>query len=242
MSSKWIDYTDEDQPLRGYWVEPHSPGRRATVIVVHTFRGLTASIQGRAVRLAEAGYAVFALDVFGPDVRPADHGTALATIKPFQQDRALFRRRLAAGFEVARAQPGCDPRRVAAIGYCFGGSAVLEMARAGLPLVGVVSLHGELATPMKAERGVISAKVLALHGDADVVVEQEQVLAFQDEMRAADADWELVTYAGAKHSFTGEGSGPDSDPTAAFDAQAETRSWARQMHFLAEVLQAEGAK
>jgi dienelactone hydrolase len=236
MRERWIDYKDADQSLKGYWVEPDTQRRRPTVVVVHAFRGLTASIQGRAARLAAAGYAAFALDVFGPGVRPADHDTALATIKPFQQDREMFRQRLASGFEVARAQEGCDPDRMAAIGYCFGGMAVLEMARAGLPLAGVVSLHGELETPLRAQPGAIRAKILALHGDADVIVKQEVVHAFQDELREAGADWEFTTYSGAKHSFTGEGMGADSDPTAEFCAQAETRSWERQMLFLAEVI------
>lgn len=236
MRDRWIDYADEGVALRGYWVQPDVDGRLPTVVVVHTFRGITGSIEERARRLAEAGYAAFALDVFGPEVRPADHMTGLETIKPFRQDRAMFRRRLRAGLDVARRQPGCEPDRVAAIGYCFGGSGVLEMARAGMPLRGVVSLHGELASDRPVRSGDVVAKILALHGDADPIVKAADVSAFQGEMRDAEADWEFVSYSGAKHSFTGEGIGTDADPNAAFHPQAEARSWARQAAFLQEVL------
>jgi len=236
VQTRWIDYTDGDLALRGYWAQPEGDGRFPTVVVVHTFRGLTPSIQGRVARLADAGFAAFALDVFGPGVLPADHDTALATIKPFQSDRPMFRRRLTAGLQAALAQPGCDGARVAATGYCFGGSGVLEMARAGLELRGVVTLHGEFATSLPAEPYQVRAKLLALHGDADVVVQRDAVDAFQDELRRAQVDWEFVSYSGAMHSFTGEGIGADSDPAAKFDAQAEIRAWARQGDFLREVL------
>lgn len=236
MRDRWIDYADEGVALRGYWVQPDVDGRMPTVVVVHTFRGITGSIEERARRLAEAGYAAFALDVFGPGVRPADHMTGLETIKPFRQDRAMFRRRLRAGLDAARRQPGCEPDRVAAIGYCFGGSGALEMARAGMPLRGVVSLHGELTSDMPVRSGDVVAKILALHGDADPIVKAADVSAFQGEMRDAGADWEFVSYSGAKHSFTGEGIGTDADPNAAFHPQAEARSWMRQAAFLQEVL------
>lgn len=236
MLTRWIDYADGDLALKAYWAAPEGDGPFPTVIVVHTFRGLTASIQGRVARLAESGFAACAIDVFGPGIRPADQAAALATIKPFQSDRPMFRRRLTAGFEAALAQPECDSGRVAAIGYCFGGSGVLEMARAGLSLLGVVSLHGEFATSLPAEPGAVRAKVLALHGAGDIIVKRDAVDAFQDELRRAGVDWEFVSYANAMHSFTGEGIGADADPTAKFDAQAETRSWARQSDFLREVL------
>lgn len=236
LQDAWIDYADAEAPLRGYWVQPNSVEKLPTVVVVHTFRGITKSIERRARRLAEEGYAVFALDVFGPDIRPADHLAGLETIKPFRENRAMFRKRLRAGLDVAREQLSSDRNRMAAIGYCFGGSGVLEMARAGMPLRGVVSLHGELGSDQPAERGVTVAKVLALHGDADPIVKANDVAAFQEEMREALVDWEFVSYAGAKHSFTGEGLGSDSDPNAAFAPQAEARSWARQNDFLQEVL------
>jgi dienelactone hydrolase len=236
MQSRWIDYVDGQLKLKAYWAAPEGSGTFPTVIVVHTFRGLTPSIQGRAARLAENGYAACAIDIFGPGIRPVDQATALATIKPFQSDRPMFRQRLKAGFEATLLQPECDRQRVAAIGYCFGGSGVLEMARSGLDLRGVVSLHGEFATSMPAQPGAVRAKVLALHGAGDIIVKRDAVDAFQDELRRANVDWEFVSYANAMHSFTGEGIGTDADPTAKFDAQAETRSWKRQGDFLREVL------
>lgn len=239
MSGCWIDYSDQSVPLRG-WLSTPAGGSGPGVVVVHTFRGLQDRIRHRADRLATMGYVAFALDVFGMDadgapVLPATHDAGLGVIKPFTADRAMFRRRLRAGLDALLAQPACTGR-AAAIGYCFGGAGVLEMARDGQPLAGVVSLHGELSTALPALPGAVGAKVLVLHGDADPVVTPAALSQFMDEMRAAGADWEIDMYAGAEHSFTGEGLGPDPDPTAEYNAQAETRSWARQADFLAEVL------
>ncbi len=234
-----IDYADGDTPLRGYLARPAS-GRGPGVVLVHTFRGLTGSIRARADRLAALGYAAFALDVFGtgPDgnpIMPATHDEGLQVISRYRQDPPMFRRRLRAGLNALWAQPACAGP-IAAAGYCFGGAAVLEMARAGLPLAGVAALHGELGTALPAAPGVVAAKVLVMHGDADPVVRPAALAGFMDEMREAGVDFEVDIYSGAKHSFTGEGLGPDPDLAAAFDAQAKARSWARMAAFLAETL------
>ena len=239
MTGRWIDYSDGPTALRGWLCSP-ATGAGPGVIIVHTFRGLEDRIRVRAERLAGLGYTAFALDVFGFDadgqpVRPKYHDVGLQTIKPFRTDRPMFRRRLRAVLDVLLDQPECSGT-AAAIGYCFGGAGVLEMARDGQPLAGVVSLHGELETSMPASAEGIAGKVLVLHGDADPVVKPPTLLAFLAEMRAAKADFEVDIYAGAKHSFTGEGLGADPDPSAAYSPQAEARSWARQKLFLEEVL------
>lgn len=231
-----IAYADGMQPLEGYFAPPRDRSQAPGVLIVHTFLGLNDRIKQRANRLAELGYAAFALDVFGPGVHPTSPSEGLAAIKPFRSDRQFFRQRLKAGLEVLQNQPECDANRIAAIGYCFGGCAVLELARSGAPLRGVVSFHGELDSPLPALFGAIQAKVLVLHGDADSVVPFEQIIQFRDEMRSAGANWEIVIYSDAKHSFTGEGAMGDVTPEAGLNPQAEARSWQAMLNFFEEVL------
>ena len=232
-----IAYLDEAQPLEGYFVPPHEREQAPGVLLVHTWLGLDEGVKRRAERVAELGYTAFALDVFGPKVHPTPPVESAAVIKPFIENRQLFRQRLEAGLKVLQKQPECDASKVAAIGYCFGGCGVLEMARAGFALKGVVSLHGELATPLPAQPSNIKPKILVLHGDADPRVSQDQVIHFLNEMRQAGSNWEFTAYSGAKHSFTGEGIGGKDDPAAAFNPQAEARSWRAMANFLEEVFQ-----
>ena len=126
-------------------------------------------------------------------------------VGPFLNDRLRFRARIGAGLQAFQQRPECDRARIAAVGYCIGGCGVLELARAGAPLRGVVSLHGLLAGPLPAQRNTILPKILVLHGDADPLAPFEQLAAFRDEMRSAGANWELDIYGDARHSFTGEG-------------------------------------
>lgn len=239
-----IAYADGAQPLEGYFAPPRdratadlSVGAQAPgVLIVHTFLGLNEGIKHRADRLAELGYATFALDVFGPGVHPALPVEALAAIKPFRKDRQQFRQRLQAGLKVLQSQLECDASRIAAIGYCFGGCGILELARSGAPLRGVVSFHGELDSPLPAQPGALQAKILVLHGDADPVVPFEQITTFRDEMRAAGANWEIGIYSNAKHSFTGEGAMGNTTPEAGLEPQAEARSWQAMLNFFEEVL------
>lgn len=206
------------------------------MLIVHAWLGITDSIKDRAQRIAAAGYSAFAADVFGAPVVDLDAGPR-PVVSPFRADRRYFRQRIRAGLEALQAQQECDPDSVAAIGYCFGGNAVLEIARDGAPLRGVVSFHGELDTPLPAQRGDIRGKVLVLTGDNDPVVPFDSVSSFRDEMRSAQADYEIDIYSGARHSFTGEGSlGAERTPEAVLNPQADARSWNRMMAFFAEVL------
>lgn len=229
-----VDYRDGTQQLSGHFV-PAGGGRGPGVLIVHAWLGITDSIKDRARRLAAAGYSAFAADVFGAPVIDLDAGP-LPVVGPFRADRRYLRRRIRAGLEALQAQQECDPDRVVAIGYCFGGNAVLEIARDGAPVRGVVSFHGELDTPLPARPGDIRGKVLVLTGDDDPVVPFDSVASFRDEMRAAHADYEIGIYSGARHSFTGEGSlGAARTPEAVLNPQADTRSWDRMMAFFAEV-------
>jgi dienelactone hydrolase len=231
-----ISYRDGDQTLEGYLVSSAGARNVPTVLVVPTWLNIEDSICRRADRLAEEGYAVFVLDLFGSGVRPAPPQMPMSVVAPFLDDRERFRRRLFAGLEAFQLRPQCANGNLAAIGYCLGGCGVLELARAGAPLKGFVSLHGILSAPIRAEPNRIAGKILVLHGDADPVVPTSQVTAFMEEMRAAGANWEIDIYSDAKHSFTGEGVSNGPGPEAGFHEQSEDRSWRAMLRFLKEVL------
>jgi dienelactone hydrolase len=231
-----ISYDDEGQPLEGYLATPNSARSLPGVLVVPSWLNVNESIRGRADRLAELGYSVFVVDLFGAGVTSAPPQKPMEVIGPLLQDRKLFRRRLLAGLAAFRGRPECDPDRIAAIGYCVGGCGVLELARAATPLRGVVSLHGILTALLPAKRNEVHAKILVLHGDDDPVAPFDHLAGFRDEMHTAQANWEVDIYGGARHGFTGEGLWDKSRPGSGFDSHHEARSWRATVEFLEEVL------
>lgn len=237
VQTKTITYQQGGVTLEGYlaWDDAQS-GPRPGVLVVHQWMGLTENEKMRARMLAELGYVALACDVYGQGVRPADTAAAGKEAGKFYGDRELLRARVAAGLAELRKQPGVDPARCAAIGYCFGGGAALELARSGADLRGVVSFHGSLDTPLPAQKGVVKAKLLVCHGAVDPYVKPEAVRGFIDEMEAAGVDYQLVMYAGAVHAFTQKGAGDDPTKGAAYNEAADRRSWIAMKDFFAEVL------
>jgi dienelactone hydrolase len=231
-----VSYVDEQQPLDGYLAAPDSARNLPGVLVVPSWLNVNESICRRADRLAELGYAVFVADLFGAGVRPVPPQSPMTVVGPFLDDRLRFRRRLWAGLRALQQRPECNAGCIATIGYCIGGCGVLELARSAAPLRGVVSLHGILTTPMAAQPKTVELKILVLHGDADPVVPVASVIACREEMRLADANWEINTYGDAKHSFTGEGAVGNRTPEAGLHAQTEARSWQTTVEFLREVL------
>ena len=232
-----VSYLDEQQPLEGYLAAPDSRRNLPGVLVVPSWLNVNESICRRANRLAELGYAAFVADLFGAGVRPGPPQPPMTVVGPFLDDRLRFRRRLSAGLRTFQERPECNADRIAAIGYCVGGCGVLELARAGAPVRGVVSLHGILSTPMAAQPKTVVSKILVLHGDADPVAPAESVIDFQKEMRLAQANWQINIYGEAKHSFTGEGAVDDRTPEAGLHPQAEARSWQTTVEFLREVFE-----
>ena len=234
MAGTLVAYRDGVQALEGYYVTPDKDAELPGVLIAPTWLNLGEGIRRRADRLAAHGYSVLIADLFGAGILPAPPQSPVSVVAPFLADRLLFRRRLAAGLEAFRTR--CDKEKIAAVGYCLGGCGVLELARAGAHLRGVVSLHGMLNAPLPAEPGKIKAKILVLHGDADPLVPLSEISTFVNEMRAAEADWEINTYGKAKHSFTGEGIMGKPGPEARLHPQSEQRSWRATLQFLQEVL------
>ncbi len=235
--TRTVEYRQGDTVLQGYLsYDDAVKGRRAAVLIVHDWFGATDHQKSQAGQLAALGYVALAADVYGKGIRPANAQEAGAEAGKYYKDRGLLRARVRAGLDYLAAQPQADPGRLAVIGYCFGGAGALELARSGAPLRAVVTFHGSLANPTPGDAKNIKAKVLVLHGADDPFVKQEEVKAFMDEMRAAGADWQLVQYSGAVHSFTDPRAGSDNSKGAAYNAPADRRSWRAMRDFFEETL------
>lgn len=213
-------------------------GRRPGVVMVPNWRGVNASAIEKAGRIAGDDYVVLVADVYGSAVRPKDDAEAAAASRPLRENRAVLRARARAALDALKAQAGkapLDASRIAAVGFCFGGSTVLEMARAGMPLAGVVSLHGGLSTPSPAAAGSAKVPMLVLNGAADRGVTAEDIAAFGKEMDGAGADWQFVNFSGAVHCFAE--SDANSPPGCLYDPRAARRAWKMMDDFLEERLQ-----
>lgn len=234
--SQKIDYEEGGQKLQGvlYWdntVDAARPG----VIVFHEWKGLGDYAKKRAMMLAKQGYAVFAADMYGKGVFAETHEKAGELSGVFFKDRAKMRSRAKAALDAFVKTGKVDEFNLAAIGYCFGGTTVLEMARAGFPLKGVASFHGILATPSPAAAGQVQTKVLVLNGAEDKMNSSQDIQTFEDEMRNAGADWQFVNFGGAKHSFTvWDANMPDKG--VMYNESADKRSWAMLGGFLKTIM------
>lgn len=234
--TKTVEYKEGDTTLEG-WVayDDSVKGARPGVLIVHQWKGLGAYEKMRAEMLAKMGYVAFACDIYGKGIRPTAMPDAAAQAGKYKNDRPLLRKRVNAGLETLLKQEGVDKKKVAAIGYCFGGTSVLELARSGADVGGVVSFHGGLGSPTPEDAKNIKAKVLALHGADDPNVPSAEVGAFEKEMRDAKVDWQLVAYGNAVHSFTDKGAGNDNSKGAAYNEKADKRSWEDMKDLFAEI-------
>jgi dienelactone hydrolase len=236
IRTEMVTYRDGETVLEGYVAYDDAvAGARPGVLVVHQWMGLTDYEKKRCEMLAGLGYVAFAADIYGQGVRPANPGEAGKLAGQYKGDRALLRRRVNAALAQMKTMTQCDPARTAAMGYCFGGTTALELARSGAETLGVVSFHGALDTPAPADAKNIRGKVLALHGADDPFVPAAQVAAFETEMREAKCDWQLVAYGGAVHSFTHWTAGTDNSKGAAYNEKADRRSWVAMKEFFAEL-------
>jgi len=234
-ATRTVTYTDEETALTGFlaWDDAAQhplPG----LLLVHGGAGLDDHAKGQAQRYAAHGYTVLACDMFGDGVA-GDRERVMACLMGLRDDPQRMSRRAGAGLAALAECPEADGR-FAAIGFCFGGLAVLTLARSGADLAGVVSMHGSLATAKPAEPGAVRARVLACHGALDPHVPLADVTTFAEEMDHARADWQLIMYGGAMHGFTHEHAIPGAMPGVAYDALADQRSFLAARTFLAEVL------
>jgi dienelactone hydrolase len=230
-------YDGGETELEGFFAAPaDSDTPRPGILVLHDWFGPVDHVRVRAQMLARLGYVALAGDIYGADTRPSSTEAAATLAGTFYADVALLRARVLANLDALRADRRVDASRIVVMGYCFGGSAALEAARAGADVRGVVAFHGGLGTSAPAEPGNITASVLVLTGSDDPVVPTEAVDRFEDELRDAGvSDWQVVTYSGAMHAFAV----PDTDAPemgAAFHDRANRRSWRAMENFLEEVL------
>ena len=233
--NRLVDYQDQGVALQGRVYHDDSvSGARPVVLVAHQWGGRSDFTDGHAEALAKLGYIGFALDLFGTGVRGSTVEECSALIAPFMQDRAKLARRVQAGLATARTLPGADASRIAAIGFCFGGLTVLDLARSGADIRGVVSFHG-LLKPNGLPQHPIKAKVLVLHGDADPMAPVEDYLALRGELDDAGADWQVHVYGKTLHAFSDPGANMPQMGIRHSPA-AERRSNQALRDFLAEVL------
>jgi len=227
-----IEYRDGDTELSGaLFTDPTRIKKSPGIFLVHAGSGLDEHAKGRAQSYAELGYVVFACDMFGPGIA-GNRERIMATLGEMRNDPEKLCQRARAGFDILTAHPQVDGR-IAAIGYCFGGMTVLQMARSGMKLAGAVSVHGSLATKQPATAGSIKAKILVCHGALDPHVPMPHVADFVDEMKESGADWQLIMYGGALHGFTHQA--PSPFPGVAYNADANRRSTIAIGNFFTEL-------
>jgi dienelactone hydrolase len=206
------------------------------VLVAHNWMGVTDTTKERVDELAKLGYVAFAVDIYGKGIRPSNTDEAGKLAGGFKKDRVALRGRMQEGLKVLKALPQVDKARVAVIGYCFGGTAALELARAGADVKDVVTFHGGLDSPKPEDGKRIKAKLLILHGADDPFESKEDLAAFEQEMRDSKLDWQLVKYGNAVHSFTEKAAGNDNSKGAAYNELADKRSWLAMKDFFKENL------
>ena len=227
------EYTHDGVRLEGQLALPAGPGPHPAVLVMHNAHGLGPHTRERTRMMAEAGYVALATDMYGDGRYLTESADIGASFAPLQAEPGKLRSRVLAGFEALRAHPKVDKNRVGAIGYCFGGQCVLELARSGADAKGVVSFHGLLTTAQPAKHGEVRAKVLVLAGAKDPWAPPQHIESLKTEMTEAGADWQLTVYGEGYHAFTDpHGAEIAGQPGIVYDPLLEKLSWAQMMAFL----------
>jgi dienelactone hydrolase len=236
IKSRAIEYKAGDTILEGYLAYDDAlVGKRPGVLIVHEWWGHDEYVRQRARQIAELGYVAFAVDMFGKGVKTDSPEEAAKLAGPVGGNPELTVERFTAALDVLKQQEQVDERKIGAMGYCFGGSIVLQAARAGLPLAGVVSFHGALGTTTPAREDTLVAKIQVHNGADDAFVSADELATFQKEMQAAKADWLLVQHGNAVHSFTNPKADERKMNSVAYNEAADTRSWEMMKAFWAEV-------
>lgn len=234
MITRTISYEADGRQMIGDFYAPDGGGKHKAVLVCHEGTGLSDTTRDVAKRLAGLGYAAFALDFHGGG-KPIAMEELMPRAGELFGDSPRFRAVGKAGLAVLLDQPEADSSNVAVIGYCMGGALAFELARDGADLKAAAGFHANLTTGMPAEKGAVKAKILAMTGADDPIVDAAQRAAFEEEMRAAEADWQSFVYGGAQHSFSNPKAGDMGFPGIAYDKKADERSWKALMTFFEEV-------
>jgi dienelactone hydrolase len=237
MHTAEVIYRHDDLPLHGFIAheEGASQIKRPAVLIVHDWSGRNESACEKAKQFATLGYIGFAVDMYGRGRIGVSNDEKMALMTPLVNDRKLLAARIRAAFETVQNRPEVDATRIAVLGFCFGGMCALDLARSGVSLKAAVSCHGLLAKPDKLDGKPIQAKILALHGYADPMVDPEQLLAFCQEMEAAKVDWQVHCYGQVQHAFTNPNA-HDEELGLVYNPLAATRAWLAIEGFLEEVL------
>lgn len=235
--SNTVNYLEGDTVLEGFFaVDEAIDGRRPAVLIAHMWGGRDDFVAEKAKQIAALGYVGFALDMYGKGIRGSTPEQNAALMSTLMADRGLLQKRVNAALQAFRLLPWVDDSKIAAIGFCFGGLCVLDLARSGADVLGVVSFHGLLEAPKAPANKTISAKILALHGYDDPLATPEQMQAFQQEMTLANVDWQTHIYGGTVHAFTNPRAvDPAMHDTYRYDRNAEQRAWRAMQNFLSEL-------
>jgi dienelactone hydrolase len=231
-----IKYTDNQQILNGLGAKPKvtlqdKPG----ILILPAWKGIDAHAKDSAEKLSKLGYYAFIADIYGEGNYPKNNSEAGERAGFYKTNRNQYQQRIRLALNQL-IQSGANPEKIVVMGYCFGGTGALEAARAEMPVKGVVSFHGGLAKGNLKSTQNITAKVLICHGADDPYESSEEITGFQKEMRDAHADWQMIYYANAVHSFTDADAGNDNSKGAAYNEKADKRSWEHLLIFLKEVL------
>jgi dienelactone hydrolase len=236
MKTETIEYRSGATSMVGHLTyDETKSGKRPGVLVCHDIMGLGSDPKRRAQMLAELGYVALCVDMYGNGKQPKDFPEGMGWLMALLNDRAELRRRVDAALDALRQRAEVDTARTAAIGYCFGGSVVLELARGGANVKGVVSFHGGLNTPTPADAKNIKGKVLVCHGAEDPLVKQTEVSAFITEMQDGGCDWELIQYGKTVHAFTNPANDGKANPAAKYSEYADKHSWNSMKDFFGTV-------
>ncbi|MDD4955692.1 MAG: dienelactone hydrolase family protein [Candidatus Omnitrophica bacterium] len=236
IHTETVEYKQGNTVLQGYLAYDDTLKDKApAVLIVHEWTGIGPYVKKRAEQLASLGYVAFAIDIYGKGIRPKNKEGAEIQAAIYRSNRKLMREHAQAGLEQIKKYNFVDTKRIAAIGYCFGGGVSLELARSGADIAGVVSFHGNLDTPNPEDAKNIKTKILICHGADDKIVAWEQVAAFRKEMQDAHANWQMNIYSNAVHSFTNPDSGDNPSSGIAYNKEADMRSWGAMKLFFKEI-------
>lgn len=233
--SNTVGYLDEGVLLEAFFAyDDATEDQRPAVLISHAWGGRNEFVAEKARKIAELGYVGFAIDMYGKGILGSGVEENAKLMQPFMDDRKVLQQRIHSGLNALKLMPWVNDQKIAAIGYCFGGLCVLDLARTGADIKGVVSFHGLLNVPENTDGNKITAKILALHGYDDPMSPVEQVNAFQEELTKAGADWQLHSYGNTMHAFTNPVAN-DPDFGTVYHPDADQRSWLTMKNFLAEI-------